>query len=597
MSNNHTLWATDGTFDFSSGVNCARTPTVKSQSNPYGLPRNAFAWLTNGTVRGGGVYGRPGWNRLIEHVSDAALYQGGWMYEPTGENPYLIISLAGNLIRIQLDSPYTVTNLSLVSGLQNNPSTPLGFMCQGEDFLIAQSGDALTLPLFWDGNTLRRSNGITTEIDPAQPNVSELPASGPMCYYASRLWYAQDRIYCAGDIARGAAGTTAYARRDSILRVTENPLAFGGDGFSVPTAAGNIRALTYPANIDTTLGQGPLLIGTRKTVYSLTVPVSRADWTAANDNQPLQVVAQMKWGMVNDRGVVQANGDLFYQTLEPAVRSFAFARRSYGQWANLPISQNVRRITRRNDRALLRYCTGMNLDNRIFQSGLPFQTPYGVVHKVVLAMDLDPLSSLEEQLPPIWEGHSEGLNILQLFEGDFGGLQRGFAVVLSEDETSIDIWEFSREDLFQNGDNRITWSFESPAWTWADSIGERNLKKLVGGEMYFDEIFGTSEVTVEFRPDSQKCWLPWSNFQVCSSRNAGEAGTEPEYPPEDYVAGYQPHKTLPHPPIPCMPGAVRPANIGLQFQVRVTVKGSLRIRSLMLFAEPFERSPYHGLVC
>jgi len=569
-----------------------------SAGNPHGLPRTALAWLTNGTVRGGGVQGRYGWQKIATVATNPGMYQGGFLYEPTGANPYLVLAIGGSLHLVAVEDPLTTVNLSALYGLTNPPTEPMGYFTQAEEFLVFQPGDTLTLPLFWDGVTLKRSNGINGNL--SGPNVSQLPAATCMAYHAGRIWYAQDRIYTAGDIARGAAGTAPYARRDSVVCVTENPLAFGGDGFSVPTNAGGIRALTFPANLDTALGQGPLLIGTRKTVYSLTVPVSRTDWTAATDNQPLQVVAQIKWGPVNDRSVTHVNGDVFYQTIEPGVRSLAFARRSYGQWANVPISNNVRRIVRRNDRALLRFASGINWDNRLWQTALPEQTDIGVVHRAMVIMDFDPLSSLEEQLPPIWEGSYEGLGVLQLFEGDFGGLQRAFAAIVSE-TGAIEVWELTREGLFENGDNRITWGFESPAFTWADSIGELELKKLVGAEMYFDRVFGTARITVEYRPDSHACWILWHEFEVCSARSSAEDPWETDhtgvYPEQPYAATYQPHKALPHPPAPCVAGANRPANIGLQFQVRVTVKGCLRIRSLFLFAEHFERQAYYGQTC
>ena len=79
MAKNGIVYA-DGTFDFSSGVNAARVPTVQSVLNPHGLQRTALAWLMNGTMRGGGLQPRFGWNRLGEEGSGAALCPGGYMY-------------------------------------------------------------------------------------------------------------------------------------------------------------------------------------------------------------------------------------------------------------------------------------------------------------------------------------------------------------------------------------------------------------------------------------------------------------------------------------------------------------------------------------
>lgn len=578
----------DGTGDFSGGVDCTKVTTLASVANPNGLPRNSLAWMTNGTTRGGGLSSRYGWKSLVENVGQG-LYQGGYMYEPFGANPYLVLSIAGELHMVVLEGNYDVVNLSALFGLSNSATEPYNSFTQAEEFLVQQTGDGVTLPLFWDGVTLKRSNGLT-----ATPK--EIPAASVMTYYAGRLWYARDRVYTAGDIVRGPAGTAPYGLRDSVLRVTENPLAIGGDGFSVPTNAGAIRALFYPANLDTNLGQGPLLIGTRKSVYALTVPVSRSSWTSSGDNQPLQVVAQHKWGPVGDRSVVIVNSDNFYQTLEPGIRSLIFARRNQGQWANTSISSNVNRIVRRNDRGLLRYSSGINWDNRLWQTALPEQTQYGVIHRCLVSLDFDPLSTMQSQLPPVWEGHSEGVQIMQLFESDFGGLQRAFAVVLTEFNT-IAVWELTRGDLAENGDNRITWSFETPAWTWADSIGENEYKTLLNGVISFDQVWGRVDVTVEFRPDYYPCWLLWTRFDMCNARSNQEDPYTSNYPPVDYLPGYFPNKNFGKPPDTCIAQTKQPANIGFQFQLRITIKGWAKVRSVHVFGERAERPTYFNMPC
>ena len=113
------------------------------------------------------------------------------------------------------------------------------------------------------------------------PPTAEIPAAGPMVYYQGRLWYAIDRIVSAGDIVGDqSSGTLAYEFRDAILKVTENPLAIGGDGFAVPTNAGSIRGLAFVATQDTALGQGNLIVATRKSLFSLFVGSSRVDLQA-----------------------------------------------------------------------------------------------------------------------------------------------------------------------------------------------------------------------------------------------------------------------------------------------------------------------------
>lgn len=596
MPSSDSVIITDGSSDFSSGVDSVSVPTIQSQITPNGLMRSQLAWLSNGRVRDGGITQRASWNPVVTAHDGSALYQGGYMYEPEGEFPYLILLIGGFVWKVPCDGT-SPTNLSAIFGESMPPTEPQAFFVQAEMFLVIQAGDFTTLPLFWDNVTLRRSIGITNPaVGPGTPGVNEIPAAGPMDYHMGRIWYAQGRQYSAGDIVGGNSGTPAYNLRDSVLNVTENPLVLGGDGFTVPSGSGNIRALKHSANLDTALGQGQLYIFTRKQVFALNVPVTRTAWIAAdNNNQPLQTVIQLVNGGVNDRSVVAVNGDLFFQSLEPSIRSLVTAVRYFQQWGNVPISANENRILQFNDRSLLRFSSGISFDNRLLQTALPRQTSAGVVHSALIPMDFMPISGFGRQSNPIWEGMYEGLDFFQMFTGDFGGLERAFGVVLSRADGSIQLWELSTAEKFENGDNRVTWSIEWPAFTWGK---EFLLKKLVSAEIWIDRLFGEVDFTMEYRPDSDPCRYPWVQWKMCSARNSCEDVQNPVcYPLTPYKESFRATATLPLPPEACERISARPANVGYQFQPLLTVHGFCRIRGILLHAEIVQRQLYEGLVC
>ena len=431
-----------------------------------------------------------------------------------------------------------------------------------------------------------------------------------MDYYGSRLWYAYGRAIAAGDIAGGAAGTQANHWRDAILNVTENPLCAGGDGFTVPTNAGNIRALFHSANLNVALGEGAFFIATRKTIYSLDVPVTRVDWiNATSDNMPLMTVVQLVNGVVSDRSVVKVNGDVFYQSIEPAIRSFQVSLRNFGQWGNTPISQNEYRALAQNDRGLMRFSGGIAFDNRALQLVLPVLAADGlnIVHQAILPLDFDVVSNLQTvgptdvsgtsaMKPPVWEGAYDGLQFLQPFEGDFGGLSRGFVAAISEIDGSIAIWEFTTGSRTENGDGRVLWAMESPAYTWWTSGLETKLKQLKGGEIWIDSVSGTVDLTVYYRQDADPCWRFWYRTSVCAARNCNE--TQPVtacYPPEPFRTGYRSPIVLPEPPKDCDSMGVRPTTVGYQFQVKIVINGWARVRGLLLYAIPHTEPQYHGL--
>ncbi len=591
----------DGQLSFAGGIDSGKVPTISSETFPDGLKRNQLAWLTNGTVRGGGILQRTGWLPLVVDHNWPGIFQGAFMYEPDSGNPYIVAAIGGRIYRIRVDTDNSVEDLSAAFGLTNSVTSDQYFFCQSEQFLIIQSGDGTTLPLFWDGSTMRRSNGLTGNV--TYPNINELPAAGPTDYYMGRTWYSQGRQYSGSDIVGNqTSGTIAYRYRDSVLKVTENPLSLAGDGFIVPTTSGNIRGITHTAELDTALGQGRLYIGWGRSIYRLNVPVTRTDWIAAtNNNQPLQTVAQIKFGFINDRSIVRLNGDLFYQAID-GVRSLALATRFFQQWGNTPISRNENRVLRFNDRNLLRFSSGIEFDDRLLQTCLPVQTPVGVASQIILPLDFDLITSLGEKYPPAWEGGLEAVPTLQLAEGDFGGRQRAFAMVVSKLTGNIDVWELSTTARFDkevnNDGNRVNWYFETPAYTWGDPF---KLKRLDGLELWIDKLYGTVQYSVQYRVDQNPCWIDWMAWTECSSKDCREdpesVTCDPDYPSQPFCEGFRATMTLPKPPERCESANGRPTTIGYQFAVRVTIKGWCRVRGILIYAVPRDQRPYENIVC
>lgn len=595
---------TDGSLDFSQGVEDGKVTTVASAvANPNGILRTQVCWLNNGTVRGNGISPRPGWEYLAT-VQKGVLYQGGWLYEPLIGNPYLVLSCGGRIYQIRVDTDNSVHD---ITGASANPATPpQAYFCQAEQFLVIQAGDwqvneVGTLPLFWDGTKMRRSVGVIgpnniPDAYPIQP-YNEIPAALAMVYYQDRLWYANGRIFAAGDIVGNqASGTIQYNFDDSVLKVTENPLAIGGDGFTVPSQAGQITGMSYTAALDQTLGQGPLYVFTRKQIYQLVVPVTRADWIAAGaNNQPQQTLAQKKYGATSDRCIFAVNGDLYYGSPEPGLRSLVLATRWFGQPGNVAISRSVQRAFKFTTPTLLGTQPGIEFDNRALIGVLPTPTPVGVAFQGVIALDFDIISTLTQKLPPAYDGLWDGLDILQMFEGDFGGLQRAFAIVHSRIDGSIQVWEITQNFLRDAGDNRIQWRVEFPAYTFGE---EFKLKKLDGGELWLDKVQGTVELIFEFRVDANACWQPWMTTQFCSARNTCEDVNNPAcYPVQPYCDGQKFPITLPAPNAGDGVSAnLRPGNIGYQFQLRLTVVGNCRVRGLILFALAHDRRPFEGMI-
>ncbi len=593
----------DGQYSFENGVFGDRIRTIASPQLPNGIPRTGLSWLVNGTVRGGGVTQRTGWNPVVQNAPwPVATFQGAFMLERDFANPYIVLAIGGDLWRVRVDTDNSVDNLSATFGLSMPPTVPHAYFAEAAGlFLVWQAGDLITNPIFFwdDGATLigmRRSNGFIGVNNAA----NQIPPATSMDFSNQRLWYTIVQRYIAGDINQSrVSGTAPFDYRDATLAVTENPVASAGDAFSVPTSAGNIRALAHTSNLDDALGESPLFIFTRKAVYACTAPITRNDWTKATlDLMPLQRVILKAGGTYADRSVVAVNGDLFFNSNPNGdIRSLTMAVRNFTQWGQVPISRQENRIIQFNDRALLRECSGCQFDNRLLEATRPETTPVGVACSSILPLDFDIIATLQERQPPAWEGHQQGILVLQLLAGDFGGRERAFAVVWSQVHAAIEIWELTSDSRFDNA-NRIETTIEFPAYTWGN---QNQLWELDAVEFEMSKMLGTVEFRIEYRPDHFPCWLPWRSWKVCTAANCTELIDDPcantGYPVEVFCESFRSTMLVPKPPPVCIKASARPSNIAFQHQVKLTFKGYCEINSIRAYALPRPRAPYAGIVC
>lgn len=749
---------TDGSLDFSGGAASNRVPTIASEQNPLGLPRNTLAWAVNCSMRGGGIYPRTGW-KIRGVIREAGLFQEAYVYTPIDGNlPYLMVQISGRTYQVRVDLATMITNDVTIAGDPNSATTVLNWMCQGERFLVIQDG--INLPLFWDGVFLRRSvgpaqifgitaanftipavgdlvdvtltapftgqvgnvvyiSGKTYQVAESAPymditnmrsdyvgsvipagtqfqttpfapftvlaesisqftvpamggsvrvylksgytvaagnklklpsdapvirfnvtavgvttaavnhvlllNVTgvpttvvnfpvdleskaELPVGTAMDYYMGRLWVAgspargNGREYLAGDIvgspATPTSGNPAYNYTDSILNITENSYLSLGGTFLVPTQAGDIRALSHPANLDTALGEGQLLALTRNTIYSVNVVPKRSEWAVLSE--PIQRVVQITFGSVGHRCLVQVNGDLFYQAID-GVRSLVQAIRYFQQWGNTALSSEESRAINLNDRELLIFSSGIEFDQRLLETVMPEQTAQGVVHKALMPLDFNPISAMGQRGQPVWEGVYQGLDHFHVLRGDFDGKQRAFSIVRSSVDAALEVWELTDDELFdtnRDGEARIRWSFETPSYTWGR---EFTLKELDTMEIWYDQLYGEAEFDVEMRVDQSSCWVFWAHWTDCAPRDACELPGAPVpcvYPTQPYKKQYRAMKTLPKPPSVCIAGSGgRPINIGYSFQFRIKIHGYCRVRGLVVHAFEKELQPYANKIC
>lgn len=146
---------------------------------------------------------------------------------------------------------------------------------------------------------------------------------------------------------------------------------------------------------------------------------------------------------------------------------------------------------------------------------------------------------------------------------------------------------------------RINWQFETPSYTWGSPL---ELKQLDGGEIWVDRVFGDVRMIVEYRPGSAPCFYFWTAFRICSARDCREdteaiSCIDTEYAQQPYCPSYRAMLALPEPPSQCNESNSRPSVIDYQFQLRIRIKGSCRVRGIFVHSLPRDRAPFEGIVC
>ena len=593
---------TDGSVTFEGGVDSGVMPSE--------VDRNQVAFAVNASFRQGFVSPRPGFIQKDMVICDAItadnititsditnITADGWSeecYNPSGLTgilqcalPYIadngrtfiLMLISGKVWLYDIDQN-SVQNISTSSSLYNPSNILDGWMVQAENFVIIQDG--VSDPLIFNGVGIRRAN------------VDEIKCGRIMAYVNGRIWYALQNGFSfrATDIVYGD-GTRA-----SVLKETENTFLNSGGDFAVPSDSGGITAMGIPGNPDTSLGQGPLLIFTPKYVFSINAPVDRDVWK--NLNYPIQAISLLTNGALGSRSAITVNGDVFYRAVD-GVRSFIIARRSFNDWGNTPISNEVLNITENDQTNLLWASSAVVFDNRLLMTAQPRYNSEGVIHKALLVLDFDLITSMRKKFPPAWAGIWTGLDVLQVLKSENAYGDRCFALARGADG-SIQFWEISKAEKSDKSvasdKKKIEWLIQTRGYNFEIPFG---LKRLDSGDIFIDELDGEDSLdgqtnyvdrkvsfNVKYRPDQYPGWIDWANWSECATTDqcGSLCPTLKNFQPQ-----YRPKMRLPTPEdTSCNSTISTPTRNLYEVQMELAMRGFCRIKSIRVHAYDVQES-------
>lgn len=534
----------------------------------------------------------PAANVLVDVVSDGPFTVGDTVFIDSGQytvvtkflNQLLLnyVGGAANAVAVSGNSVLDSVGLPIIE-YQTNPATDdFVYLFQAENYVIVL--DAPHSTIIYDGFTARKAG------------IGELPPGVVGTYAWGRIWISllDRRSFIAGDLIYGPSGTPALGFRDSILKVTENDFLNEGGNFTVPSNAGPINSIQALADMDTSLGIGPILIGTSNSVVSCNAPVDRTTWK--NLTYPIQTISLTDYGPLGPRSTVQVNTDMWYRTID-GIRSFIAAKREMNQLGQTAMSMEVSPILSLDTESLLFFGSAINFDNKLYETASPTRTDSGIIHNGFVIINFDEVSNLRGKSPPAWEGVNSGLQIFQVLKGRIDTKERGFIFALNSE--TLELWEILKDgdgfyDTYQytQDDNRfiVRTAIKSVLETKSYPFGNPyQPKQLNMGELYIDEIVDSLTLVIKFKPDQYPAWLTWATLNICANVSQCTITAPSGFTCSVWALRqkqYAARITLPQPPESCNTIAGIPVNIGHEFQFRLEQTGHAQIRKFRAHAIP-----------
>ena len=509
------------------GHNSGDDPEVISEVN--------FANGKNVTVRGGRVKSRPRFRKVMD--LPPGKFQGAYYY-PTLDEKLFVVS--GKLYRVKAGA----NTYEEVSGLGGQASTPRVYFCDVAGIVVIQDG--VSLPRFYDGNQIRVAK------------ADEVPIGTVMHFANGRLHVATSgsrRALVVGDIFQGNDPWSA-------LKFTETGFLFGGGDFAFPSA---ITALTDAPVIDTASGQGTLLVGTERDIFTLHTEVtSRDSWSQINNFQTLLLPGI---GVSSHLAFTKANMDVFFRTPR-SLRSLRLAKTDLSTPGFGGLHQEMpERFRSQRDS----FASSIYFDDRLLVTVDPQKLADSInqgkqVFNGLAVVNFDSLNRMGQKSPTIFDGFWDGHHFAQLFTTP----ERGLAVTINEETRNSELWELLK--TVEPGDEDPVQYVDTRALNAGDPGGLKTLQRL---DVWLSEILTPIKLDISVRPNGEAGFIPWETLQFNP----------------DPVSGYSPgpikqhvsRATLSTPP---------EGMVSENFQFRFAWTGQARLDLAQAYMQPVAESRY-----
>ncbi len=299
-----------------------------------------------------------------------------------------------------------------------------------------------------------------------------------------------------------------------MLGATETLFLNEGFPSALPASMGKPTAVNFIPQQDTSTGVGECLVFGERGVESFFLSIPRDQWK----DSAFQRTALLGIGNASHRSTAIVNSDIWFRA-QDGWRSYRQARAQVNQYAQIPMSSNVRQYVVADDPGFLDHCSAISFDNRLVMTSTPYPNQGKPYHNGGLLLDFDILSTFGQATFPSWDGHWNNTNgkpligakILQLVEGTFDGQHRAFAFVLDDNGMNA-LVEFGATGQIRDTAGPITSRIRGRSMNFAPKATEFNEKWLHGGDIWLTETKEHVDGIARYRPDQLPYMVDWTTF-------------------------------------------------------------------------------------
>lgn len=433
--------------------------------------------------------------------SDRELFENGNVQKISAYQPYerrpaaLMYLIGGSLFSAQISGRWLyVTKLSD----KLDPTTMLGWMCQGFEWFITQDG--LNNALVWDGYNL-------VVADPAN---QEIPIGGPMSFIHHQIVVASTD----GSDKIAVSERWAGSQSSNVWKFTSSPYWSSAGIFGLHANFGKIMTLdAVPQIKQTPNGQGDLLIGGSNGFQTLNVQPPRDEWL----NLQIQDTALVGTGVASYLGTLAHKASIWYIG-EDGLREFRRGQSDFERNdADSHESSDVEYYWDQSNTNLRLFQSLGFSNNRLFLGLMPEIAPstkWGNHRycKAWAVLDVSERWRAGTKLPKAWFGVHCGVRPVEWVNVLVNRVHRTYVVSHDEDgkNRTYEVTNHLSNDIRDGKPVPIVSFFDTPPMVGNSKLALR-VKTAHKARLDYTDARGRVEFDVDHRGDDETCWKDWGS--------------------------------------------------------------------------------------